>query len=264
MAYQKQGQGGPSQTRLYGDDDRGRGSVTSSRDGLGSRATPSGSHARDAQEGTLASRGDNQSRKDRRSRASSKRSVSRGFLSDSSVGSGSDLDTGSIGSFDGSLDGSFDGGSVGSMGSIGAIDPSLLEDATDVALQLISAGANVNAKHFDGRTPIFIACLKGRPSIVMALLRNGADPSIQPLWYASLSEMLQSACDDEVTLIRQGAIAKSKKKAARAEAEVTALLGAFQEARSALNARIDEIEVEARAAELKAFEEQTKAMSTRL
>lgn len=52
-------------------------------------------------------------------------------------------------------------------------------DKTEIALELIKAGANVNFQNNDGSTPLHTAAFFCRTEIVKALLKNGADKSIK-------------------------------------------------------------------------------------
>ena len=57
-----------------------------------------------------------------------------------------------------------------------------------LALLLISQGADVNLAHFDGRTPLYVACSRGRPEVAELLLDKGADPLATPVWLSLASD----------------------------------------------------------------------------
>ena len=50
---------------------------------------------------------------------------------------------------------------------------------TEVAIVLMEAGANLDAKNNDGSTPLHCAALFGYPEIVSALLEHGADKTLK-------------------------------------------------------------------------------------
>ncbi|KAM6442891.1 fibronectin type 3 and ankyrin repeat domains protein 1 [Liasis olivaceus] len=54
-----------------------------------------------------------------------------------------------------------------------------LTGKTDVATLLINAGANVNIKDKDGKTPLMVAALNNQEDLVSLLLERGADPDIK-------------------------------------------------------------------------------------
>ncbi|KAF7239229.1 Fibronectin type 3 and ankyrin repeat domains protein 1 [Varanus komodoensis] len=49
----------------------------------------------------------------------------------------------------------------------------------DVAVLLIDAGADVNTKDKDGKTPLMVAALNNQEELVTLLLERGADPDIK-------------------------------------------------------------------------------------
>ena len=49
---------------------------------------------------------------------------------------------------------------------------------TEIALALISAGADVNKKNSDGQTPLMMASIEGNIEIVKALIEAGADVNV--------------------------------------------------------------------------------------
>ncbi|XP_070608592.1 fibronectin type 3 and ankyrin repeat domains protein 1 [Erythrolamprus reginae] len=54
-----------------------------------------------------------------------------------------------------------------------------LSGKTDVAIILINAGADVNVKDKDGKTPLMVAALNNHEDLVALLLEKGADPDIK-------------------------------------------------------------------------------------
>jgi hypothetical protein len=120
-------------------------------------------------------------------------------------------DNASVGSLDslGSLGGSVESiGSIGSVGSVGDSDSLLLGGEGDafvsvsvaseiipgpefcnaVTLMLIRCGADVNKCHYDGRSPLFVTCSRGRAELAEILLEAGADPLATPLWLSRPSD----------------------------------------------------------------------------
>ena len=56
-----------------------------------------------------------------------------------------------------------------------ALHVAACHDSALVALDLIDAGADVNAQDGDGNTPLYYAVLEGHTSVVMVLTKSGAD-----------------------------------------------------------------------------------------
>jgi ankyrin repeat protein len=62
------------------------------------------------------------------------------------------------------------------------------EFSNTVTLMLIRCGADVNKCHFDGRSPLFVTCSRGRAELAEILLEAGADPLAMPLWLGRPSD----------------------------------------------------------------------------
>ncbi|XP_071793630.1 fibronectin type 3 and ankyrin repeat domains 1 protein-like [Asterias amurensis] len=62
----------------------------------------------------------------------------------------------------------------------------------NVAKVLMNAGAEVNIKDKDGKTPLMIACLNGHVTLVQALVERGADPTVRTEFGMSAVEMANS------------------------------------------------------------------------
>lgn len=56
------------------------------------------------------------------------------------------------------------------------------ENRLSTAECLIDAGANVNARNKQGRTPLTTACCDGSPDVARLLLRSGADKVRPSAW----------------------------------------------------------------------------------
>ncbi|ETE67822.1 Fibronectin type 3 and ankyrin repeat domains protein 1, partial [Ophiophagus hannah] len=82
-----------------------------------------------------------------------------------------------------------------------------LSGKTDVATILINAGANVNVKDKDGKTPLMVAALNNHEDLVALLLEKGADPDIK-------NEFGKGALDMAKGLNRQSVVSiiEEKKK----------------------------------------------------
>lgn len=151
-------------------------------------------------------------------------SLSEAFFNDDNASVGS-LD--SLGSLGGSIDSIGSIGSIGSVGSVGSVGDgdsfvlggegdafvsvSVASKATrgpdfcnTVTLMLIRCGADVNKCHFDGRSPLFVTCSRGRAELAEILLDAGADPLATPLWLSRPSgEPRMDACPHVRDKIRQ-------------------------------------------------------------
>ncbi|XP_044153104.1 fibronectin type 3 and ankyrin repeat domains protein 1 [Bufo gargarizans] len=62
----------------------------------------------------------------------------------------------------------------------------------DVAQRLIAAGADVNVKDKDGKTPLMVAALNNHERLVRLLIENGADGSITNEYGIGISEMAKA------------------------------------------------------------------------
>ncbi|KAM5141091.1 fibronectin type 3 and ankyrin repeat domains protein 1 [Mantella aurantiaca] len=72
---------------------------------------------------------------------------------------------------------------------------------TDIAHCLISAGAEVNAKDRDGKSPLMVAALNNHEDLVRLLIESGADCSITNEYGISITEMAKAFNRQNVELI---------------------------------------------------------------
>jgi ankyrin repeat protein len=86
-------------------------------------------------------------------------------------------------------------------------------DDTELADQLIRAGANVNAANRFGATPIYLAAVNGNPAIIEKLIAAGVDPNA-PLLTAKETPLMVAARTGKVeavkVLLDRGAQANAK------------------------------------------------------
>ncbi|KAE8590313.1 hypothetical protein XENTR_v10018016 [Xenopus tropicalis] len=75
----------------------------------------------------------------------------------------------------------------------------------DIARCLIAAGAGVNAKDTNGKTPLMVAVLNNHESLVHLLLENGADRSIKNEFGIGMTEMAKAFNRESVVAILEGA-----------------------------------------------------------
>lgn len=87
---------------------------------------------------------------------------------------------------------------------------SAINGNVDVASSLIQAGANVNVKDKDGKTPLMVAVLNNHESLVRLLLAKGADLTVTNEYGVGILQMAKALNRQNIILLLESAHKKLK------------------------------------------------------
>ncbi|XP_019338401.1 fibronectin type 3 and ankyrin repeat domains protein 1 isoform X1 [Alligator mississippiensis] len=91
----------------------------------------------------------------------------------------------------------------------------------DVASLLIKAGADVNVKDKDGKTPLMVAVLNNHEELIQLLLESGANPTVKNEYGKGLLEMARSFHRQGLAALLEEKIKKKKEESDSQLSEVT-------------------------------------------
>uniref|UniRef100_A0A7M4ERL8 Fibronectin type III and ankyrin repeat domains 1 n=1 Tax=Crocodylus porosus TaxID=8502 RepID=A0A7M4ERL8_CROPO len=91
----------------------------------------------------------------------------------------------------------------------------------DVASLLIEAGADVNVKDKDGKTPLMVAVLNNHEELIQLLLENGANPNVKNEYGKGLLEMARSFHRQGLAALLEEKMKKKKEESDSQLSEVT-------------------------------------------